>query len=122
VTSDDGRLIQDLARRNWWIFGTMLLTSLLFRSRAVTVGVLGGGLTVIVGFQTLHRSLKRLLANPDKQSGNVFLWGTIPRLLCLACAVFLLIGPLEAQPLALVVGLSVVVINLLWTTLVRSLA
>lgn len=115
------RLIQELAGRNWLILAGMALISLCWRSFAVTAGVLGGGLVVIGGFRSLHRSLIRLLQEPGRGAGMSFHFRTLVRLACLAVAIFLLIGPLKVQPLALVAGLSVVVINLMWATLQRSL-
>ncbi|ABA87277.1 ATP synthase-associated magnesium import membrane protein AtpI [Syntrophotalea carbinolica DSM 2380] len=122
MTTGSDTIIRDLSRRNWLILGAMVLGSLLWQSRAVTVGVLGGGLTVIGGFQTLHRSLSRLLSVPGQRSGLGFQCGSFIRLACLAGAIFVLIGPLKAHPLALSIGLSVVVANLLWTTLLLGLA
>lgn len=121
VPTGSDRLIEDLARRNWLILAGMLLISLLWRSYPVTLGVLGGGLVVIAGFYALRRSLTRLLQTPGQKSGMAFHVRTFVRLICLAGAIFLLIGPLKVQPLALIAGLSVVVINLMWTTLIRSL-
>jgi hypothetical protein len=111
-----------MTRRNWLILCVMVLGSLLWKSLPVTVGVLGGGLVVITSFHALHRSLKRLLLTPGQKSGLAFQGGTLVRLLCLAGAIFVLIEPLKAPPLALVAGLSVVVANLLWTTVSRSLS
>lgn len=121
VTGSD-TIIRDISRRNWLILCTMVLISLLWQSRAVTVGVLGGGLTVIAGFQTLRHSLIRLLSVSGQRSAMGFHCGSFIRLLCLAGAIFVLIGPLKAHPLALCFGLSVVVANLLWTTLLLGLA
>ncbi|MGE4542658.1 MAG: ATP synthase subunit I [Pedobacter sp.] len=122
MTTGDDQLIREMARRNWLILCVMVLGSLLWKSLPVTVGVLGGGLVVIASFHALHRSLKRLLLTPGQKSGLAFQGGTLVRLLCLAGAIFVLIGPLKAPPLALAAGLSVVVANLLWTTVSRSLS
>lgn len=122
MTTGDDRLIRDMIRRNWVILCLMGLASLLWQSRSVTVGVLGGGLVVIASFHALHRSLKQLLLSPGQKSGFSFQCGSLIRLLCLAGAIFVLIGPLKTPPLALVAGLSVVVVNVLWTTVARSLS
>jgi hypothetical protein len=122
MKNGDDQLIRDMARRNWFILCLMVLVSTLWRTPPVTVGVLGGGLVVIAGFHALHRSLKRLLLMPGQKSGLAFQGGTLVRLFCLAGAIFVLVGPLKASPLALIAGLSVVVANLLWTTVSRSLS
>ncbi len=122
MTTGDDQLIRDMIRRNWLILGLMVLVSLLWKSLPVTVGVIGGGLVVIASFHALYRSLKRLLLSPRQKSWLAFQGGTLVRLLCLAGVIFVLIGPLKAPPLALIAGLSVVVANLLWTTVSRTLS
>jgi hypothetical protein len=122
MTTEDEQLIKQMSRRNWLILCLMVLFSLLWKSQPVTVGILGGGLVVIASFQALHHSLKRLLLAGGQKSGLAFLGGTLVRLLGLAGAIYVLIGPLKAPPLALIAGLSVVIFNLLWTTVARSLA
>lgn len=122
MATGDDQLIREMTRRNWLILCCMVVVSLLWKSLPVTLGVLGGGLVVIASFHALHRSLKRLLLTPGQKSGLAFQGGTLVRLGCLAGAIFVLIGPLETPPLALVAGLSVVVANLLWTTVSRSLS
>jgi len=119
VKDKDEQLLEELARRNWIILGALLLLSLLWHSIEVALGVLSGGLLAIIGFLWLYRSLQRTLGEPSSASAKGFQFGYLVRLGALSGAVFLLIVKAKVHPVALTVGLSVVVINILWTALKR---
>jgi hypothetical protein len=119
MPTNDDRLLADLSRRNWWILGILVLLSLLWRSRAVTLGVAGGGLVAIGGFYWLHRSLICLLEPAGGRTRRGFQFSSVIRLMVLAAALFLLLVPGRVHPVGLAVGVSVVVINLIWTALAR---
>jgi len=121
VTDRDDQLLGDIARRNWVVLAILVLLSLLWRSASVTLGVLAGGAVAIGGYHWLHRSLKQVLAAPTKHSARSFKVSYFVRLGSLAATLLLLIVVARVNPLGLAVGLSVVVINILWTTLKRSL-
>lgn len=116
----DEQLLGDLARRNWIILGLLLAASLPWQSTAVSFGVLGGGLIAIIGYQWLHRSLRRLLEEPNQRSAKKFQIGYLLRLAALAVALFLLVSLARVHPVGLAVGLSVVVVNILWATIKRT--
>jgi hypothetical protein len=119
MATGDDHLIRELACRNWIILCVMLAASLWWRSAPIVLGVLGGGLLVIAGFHSLHRSLVRLLLNRGRRSVIVFFCATPFRLLAIALVISVLVGPLGVHPLSLVTGLSVVVINLMLTAVMR---
>ncbi|TLM67666.1 MAG: ATP synthase subunit I [Deltaproteobacteria bacterium] len=110
-----------LQRRNWIVLGALLAGSLPFANWPVTVGVLAGGLVAIAGFAWLHRSLRRLLAEPAAGSRVRYQFGYVVRLIVLGGVLALLIAVAKIHPVGLAIGLSVVVINLLWLTLQRAL-
>jgi len=116
---DDDQLLAALARRNWYILAGLTLLSLLWRSLPVTQGVVVGGLVAIVAYGWLYRSVVKALAYPDKAAPKRFRRSFIVRLAALGAAIFLLIVKGGVHPLALAAGLSVVVINMMWTTLRR---
>lgn len=118
--TEDANLLADLARRNWIILGALVLLSLLGRDLDFTLGVLGGGLLALASYRWLHRSLNKLLAQAGGGSAKGFQVGYLLRLLCLAAALYLLIAVARVNPLGLALGLSVVVLNILWTTLKRA--
>lgn len=117
----DDQLLAILARRNWIILAILVLGSLVWRSLTVTKGVMAGGLLAIIAYGWLYRSLTKALAAPDWRAARGFKLSFFMRLSALALAVFLLIAKGGVNPLALAAGLSVVIINILWTTLQRVL-
>jgi len=118
---DDDRLLAALARRNWYILGGLTLLSLVWRSVPVTQGVLVGGLVAIIAYGWLYLSVAKALAHPDKAAPKRFRRSFIVRLAALGAAIFLLIVKGGVHPLALAAGLSVVVINMMWTALRRMI-
>jgi hypothetical protein len=120
VKDQDEQLLGEIARRNWIILVLFVLLSLLWRSVPITSGVLGGGLLAVAGYQSLYRSLKRMIANPSSGSSVRFRFGYFFRFAALATALFLLIVLAGVNPVGLLVGLSVVIVNIFWTTIKRS--
>mgnify|MGYP001087931721 CR=1 FL=1 len=121
MTDKDDQLLAALARRNWYILGGLVLLSLAWRSVEVTQGVLAGGLIAIIGYGWRYRSVEKALAHPDQGAPKRFQRSFIVRLAALGAVIFLLIAKGGVNPLALAAGLSVVVINMMWTTLRRMI-
>lgn len=117
--TEDADLLTALARRNWIILGALLLLSLPWRDTAFSLGVLGGGLLALFSYRWLHRSLSKLLGQAGG-SARGFQFGYLLRLVFLAAALYLLIAVAQVHPLGLALGLSVVVLNILWTTWKRA--
>jgi len=120
VKDQDEQLLGDVARRNWVVLALLLLLSLPWRSASVSLGVLSGGLVAIGGYFWLHHSLKKVIAEPSRHSARSFKISYFVRLGSLAAILLLLIAVARVNPLGLAAGLSVVVVNILWTTLKRS--
>ena len=118
MTTDD-RLLQDLSRRNWIILAVLVLTSLFWRSLEVTQGILAGGLLAIVAYRWLQNSLLKVIRAPHQGAATGFKFAYFLRLGFVAIALYLLIAVAKLHPIALAVGLSVVVVNILWTTFRR---
>lgn len=118
--SEDSDLLAALARRNWIILGILLLLSLLWQDPSFSLGVLGGGLLALFSNRWLQRSLSKLLGQAGGGSAKGFQAGYLLRLLFVAAALYLLIAIAKVHPLGLALGLSVVVLNILWTTFKRA--
>lgn len=110
-----------LQRRNWWILGILLIASLPLANWSVTAGIFAGGSVAIAGFAWLRLSLRRLLADSGAGTRVRYQLGYVTRLIVLAGILALLIAVVKIHPVGLAIGLSVVVINLLWLTLQRAL-
>jgi len=110
-----------LGRRNWWILGMLLAVSLPFGNWPATAGILTGGLVAIAGFAWLQRSLRRLLTDIGPGARTRYQFGYLVRLLALGAVLAILIAIIKIHPVGLALGLSVVVINLLWLALQRAL-
>ena len=119
MKDQDELLLGDIARRNWVVLTGLVLLSLLWRSAPVTLGVLSGGLVAIGGYLWLQHSLQKVIAAPSQHSARSFKFSYIVRLGSLAAVLLLLIAVARVNPVGLAVGLSVVVVNILWTTLKR---
>lgn len=114
------QLPTQLARRNWMILALLLGGSLPFGNVSFSLGVLAGGLTAIGGFYWLRRSLVRLLEQPTGGARFRYQFGYLGRLLVLATLLAILVAIIEVHPFGLIVGLSVVVINLFLMTAQRA--
>jgi len=121
VAEKDDSLLGDLSRRNWLLLAILVLISLFWRSSAVTLGVLAGGLIAILAHYWRYLALTRLLGAPSQQSAKGFQINYVLRLAVLGSLLFLLIAKARVDLPALVVGLSVVVLNVLLTTLKRTI-
>ena len=119
-TVNNDQVLRDLSRRNWVILLILSAGCGFFKSRPVFLGVLSGGLVAIAGYHWLHYSLKKMLAHADKRSATGFQLSYIIRLGALAAVLVVLIVVVKVNPIGLALGLSVVVINIIWTTITRS--
>ena len=105
-------LLQKVRVMNGAIFAFLMLGSLILMPPLFTLGVGLGGLIVLANFHLLYRILKKAfipdrLARPKTVIIKYYL-----RLLGTGLILYFLIAKKMVDPLGLVVGLSVVVINL----------
>jgi hypothetical protein len=120
LTDQIEQLPAQMARRNWIILALLLIGSLPFGNPAMSLGVLVGGLIAIGGFLWLRRSLVRLLEQPTGGARFRYQFGYIVRLAALAVVIVVLVGIVKVHTVGLVIGLSVVIINLFWITIQRA--
>lgn len=121
MTAPLEQLAATLHRRNWLILGILLAISVPFGNSQVSAGIVAGGLVAIAGFAWLQRSLKRLLTETGQAAQTRYQFGYVVRLLAIGCVLAILIAIVKIHPAGLVLGLSVVVINLLWLAFQRAL-
>lgn len=114
------QLPAQMARRNWLILTLLLLGSLPFGNLKLSIGILVGGLVAIGGFLWMRRSLTQLLEQPTGGARFRYQFGYIIRLAALAIILAVLIAVVKIHAFGLIIGLSVVVINLFWITAQRA--
>lgn len=110
-----------LLRRNWLILGILLLVSLPFADLRFSLGILAGGLVAIAGFSWQQLSVKRLISENDPAVGKRYQFGYVIRLFALGGVLAALVAIVKIDIVGLLLGLSVVVVNLLWLALQRAL-
>ena len=115
------QLPTQMARRNWIILALLLLGSLPFGNLKLSLGILVGGLVAIGGFLWMKSSLGKLMEQPGGGAKFRYQFGYIIRLAALAVILAVLIAVVKVNTLGLIIGLSVVVINLFWITIQRVL-
>jgi len=119
MSSIDDQLLKRLHLTNWWVLAVMLALSLFWQSARVSLGVLAGGLLVILNFGWMGHSLLKVMSVPHTGSARGFKRNYFFRLLVVGAALYLLLERGAVDPLALVIGLSVVVVSLILTTFKR---
>lgn len=113
----DAAFLKRFHRRNWLILGVGVLLMLAFGTYPMALGMLAGGLISIASFVWLNRSLKNLLG---PASGGSKFWMQVLSLLKLAIIallLMLLIMNANIHPVGLLIGLSVVVINVFFVVI-----
>ncbi|SDL70798.1 ATP synthase I chain [Geoalkalibacter ferrihydriticus] len=119
MSDSDREFLSRLAQRNWIILLGLVALSLLWRSAMLTSGILAGGVLALAGFWWLHRGLQQILAQPSPQTARAFQVRYFLRMGALGIILYFLIARLGVHPVGLALGLSVVVINIFCTAIVR---
>jgi len=106
-------LIKKLHVKNWFLLLILGSFSFIFMSLPFSLGVLAGGLIVNLGFHSLQKILEKLL-DPSRQSrGKALFIKYYLRLFAIGLVIYILISRHYVDVLGLLVGLSIVVINLM---------
>lgn len=105
-------LLQKVRMMNGVVFALLLLGSLILMTPWFTLGVGMGGLIILANFHILYRVLKKAFIPEQLASPKVVIVKYYLRLLGTGIILYVLIAKRMVDPLGLVVGLSVVVINL----------
>jgi hypothetical protein len=103
-----------LKKRNWFILLLLSGASYFIADRAVTLGVILGGLTIIANFSVLQHTVRRAFS-PDgvMEAGKwSILLKTYARLFVLGIIIFVLVTQGLADPIGLGIGLSTVVFSI----------
>jgi MFS superfamily sulfate permease-like transporter len=98
-----------------------LATSLIFWSNDFTLGILLGGLISIVSFSWRRRDLKAIFRKLNTRSQSAFMVRYYIRFIVSAVAIYFIITKTTADVIGLLIGLSIVIINIVLTLLASFL-
>jgi hypothetical protein len=102
---------------NWIILGLFVLISLLFWSFPFTLGILLGGLISITNFFWLKRDLRAVFSNLTGRAKSAIMFRYYLRFFVSAVIIFFIISRTIVDVMGLLIGLSIVVINIVLTLL-----
>ncbi|MEK6655112.1 MAG: ATP synthase subunit I [Thermodesulfobacteriota bacterium] len=102
---------------NWILLAILVVGSLLLHSSRFSLGVLYGGLISIVNFHWLYRNLLNVFTKYPMQARKALLLRYYIRLTVLAFVLYWIISGNLVDVIGLVIGLSVVVMNIVFTTI-----
>ena len=106
---------------NWVVLSVFSIVSFLFMSGEFAIGVLLGGLISIVNFRWLSRDLRIVfLKHADKAKPFIIVKYYI-RFILMGVVLFFVITRMPVDVLGLLLGLSVVVINIILTVIGANL-
>jgi len=101
---------------NWIILAALLAGSLLIGSARFSLGILCGGLISVVNFHWLYRNLLNVFANHLTRAKSALMIRYYIRLAVTAALLFWVIAGRHVDVIGLVIGLSVVFMNIILTT------
>ncbi|MBP7342676.1 MAG: ATP synthase subunit I [Smithellaceae bacterium] len=103
---------------NWIILAILFIPSFIFAPTKFYLGVLLGGFISILNFYGMELGLKGLFRNPTGNVKRPTLVKYYLRLALTAVVLFFLITARTVDIIGLIIGLSVVVINIVFTMIV----
>ena len=101
------------------ILGLMLLVSLLLMPWRFTLGILLGGIVSIVNLYWLGRDLRVIFSNLSGKAKSAMMIRYYIRMAVTAVVLFFVITELPVDIIGLLVGLSLVVINIVFTAILE---
>lgn len=109
----DENLLAVLFRGGWILLILLVTGSLLFAAPGFAAGVLAGGLLALANFAWLRNILARSLNLEARQAARFAQLRYLLRLTLLAGAIYLLIVKVGVDVYGLLLGLSILVINIM---------
>lgn len=102
---------------NWVIIGILFTLSLFFMPYRFTLGMLLGGFISIVNFHWLERDLRKVFGRLSEKSGSVLMFKYFIRFAVIGVALYFIIIGNIVDIIGLVIGLSTVVITMVFTAI-----
>lgn len=101
----------------WLLLAILLAASFFWGSTRFSLGVLSGGLISIANFHWLYRSLRTVFSKDRPRGRAALMFRYYLRLVLTGLVLYWLISGDRVDVIGLVIGLSVIVMTLLLTTL-----
>jgi len=111
------RLIKFITITNWILLSIVSIVGLLITTPNFARGIIFGGLIVTINFHMLYRTLKKAFRPPHLASHNVILAKYYLRFIASGFIIFVLISKHYANPIGLLIGLSIVVASIMLATI-----
>jgi len=111
------RLIKFITITNWILFSIVSIVGFLITTPDFAKGIIFGGLIVTINFHMLYRTLKKAFRPPNLGSHNVILAKYYLRFIASGFIIFVLIAKHYANPIGLLIGLSIVVASIMLATI-----
>jgi hypothetical protein len=102
---------------NWIILAAILVIGLTLASTRFSLGLLCGGLISVVNFHWLYRNLQSVFTKHPDGAGKAMMIRYFFRLALTALVLYWLISGGLVDVIGLVIGLSVVIMNIVLTTI-----
>jgi len=105
----------DLKKRGWIIFLILASAGYLFMSRAFTIGIILGGIIIILNFSFLQSTIIKAFKNNPvaREKKSLLIVKSFIRLFFLSGIIFALLKYDLADPIGLVIGLSIIFFSIL---------
>ena len=111
------RIVKFITFTNWVLFVLLSVVGFWFLQPDVTKGIVFGGLIVTVNFHLLYKTLKKAFTPPEITSHNSILVKYYIRFTISGFIIFILVSCHYVNPFGLIIGLSVVVISIMFAML-----
>jgi hypothetical protein len=119
VKINDENIITVLNVGSWILLALLAIAGWLLFSRHLAVGIVAGGVLAIVNFYWLHSIMKRTLLLTKGKAQSFAMTRYMLRLVLIGVAVWFMIVRFNIDLIGLLVGLSVLVINIFALTIYR---
>jgi hypothetical protein len=112
-------LLRKLELRNWFLLGAMLLLSFPFAGQTFLLGLLIGGLISIANFYWMGRDLRAAFQKLSDHLKVFVVFKFYVRLAITAVVLYLVITKTPANIFGLLIGLSIVIVNIVFSTVME---
>jgi hypothetical protein len=122
VRINDEDIITVLNAGSWVLLALLAIAGWLLFSRHFAAGVVAGGVLAIANFYWLHSIMRRTLILPKGKAQRFAMSRYMLRLVLIGVAVWFMIVRFKIDLIGLLVGLSVLVINIFALTIYRLIS